>query len=287
LKSSASQIKWWQVVVRFVLIFIPVALISGMAIYYIYRMETDTRIAKIKHHEQQSLSHLEHEIHHEFASIIADLFFLNEHHEMHRLIDNKPDARGDLEEDWVSFSKQRGDYDHIRFITKSGQEDVRGNYHNGKPYTVDSKDLQNKSGRYYFAATLQLGKNEIYISPFDLNIEQGKIEAPIKPMIRFGTPFFNNRGEKQGIVLLNYLGSNLISHLRDLEINIPTPQPMLINSDGFWLYAGEPELEWGIMYGNDNTFDKTYPDVWAKMQQQEQGQYVTDQGLLTSPRFGR
>ena len=66
--------------------------------------------------------------------------------------------------------------------------------------------LQNKEGRYYFKDTIQPEKGEVFVSPFDLNIERGEIERLLKPMNRFGTPVFDITGRKRGIVLLNYFG---------------------------------------------------------------------------------
>ncbi len=61
-------------------------------------------------------------------------------------------------------------------------EIVRVNYNRGEPYIIPENRLQFKGGRYYFADTFRLGRGEFFISPFDLNIEQGKIEKPLKPM---------------------------------------------------------------------------------------------------------
>ncbi len=40
-------------------------------------------------------------------------------------------------------------------------------------------------------------KGEIFISPLDLNIEQGKIEQPLKPMLRLGTLIFDSSDKKK------------------------------------------------------------------------------------------
>ena len=48
--------------------------------------------------------------------------------------------------------------------------------------------LQNKKDRYYFQDTMTLEKGQIFISKLDLNMENGVLEQPIKPMLRLGTP---------------------------------------------------------------------------------------------------
>ena len=67
---------------------------------------------------------------------------------------------------------------------------VRVNLKDSVAVVVAEKDLQNKSQRPYFFNTLKLNRNEVYVSPFDLNIENKKIEIPLKPILRFATPVF-------------------------------------------------------------------------------------------------
>jgi hypothetical protein len=57
--------------------------------------------------------------------------------------------------------------------------------------------LQDKRHRYYFAAILQLKSGELYISPLDLNVEQGRVELPFKPMLRFGVHVFDRTGRPE------------------------------------------------------------------------------------------
>lgn len=190
-----------------------------------------------------------------------------------------------LEQDFLIFSQTKQLYDQIRFLDLNGIEIVRINFNAGQPFIVPKNNLQNKSQRYYFKDIIQLNKGKIFISPFDLNIEHGQIEKPIKPMLRFGTPVFNRQGEKIGIILLNYLGSKLISSLKEM-----TAHTMLLNTNGFWLYhyssdpslTLETSLEWGFIFDNEHTFGKQYPKAWEKISQTKAGQfYDIDGGLFT------
>lgn len=57
---------------------------------------------------------------------------------------------------------------------------------------MDLTDLQYKGNRYYFKDSIGLEKDQIFVSALDLNVENGKVEIPHKPMIRFATPVFDN-----------------------------------------------------------------------------------------------
>ncbi|MGD8570031.1 MAG: hypothetical protein PVJ39_18230, partial [Gammaproteobacteria bacterium] len=86
-----------------------------------------------------------------------------------------------LEKDFLSFSKNTREYDQIRYIDSSGTERVRVNLNELDPVVVPPEQLQDKSQRYYVQEALRLKKNTTYISPLDLNVENGKVERPIKP----------------------------------------------------------------------------------------------------------
>ena len=85
-------------------------------------------------------------------------------------------------------------YDQVRYLDETGMEIVRVNFNNGQPAIVEKNKLQPKGQRYYFKDAITLDKDEIYVSPFDLNIEGQSIELPHKPMVRFSAPVFDRSG---------------------------------------------------------------------------------------------
>ncbi|OAD20314.1 GGDEF domain family protein, partial [Candidatus Thiomargarita nelsonii] len=129
----------------------------------------------------------------------------------------------------------------------------------GQPAIVPNTLLQNKAQRYYFGETMRLEKGQIYVSPFDFNIEGGKVEKPFKTMIRFGTPVFDAHGEKMGVIIFNYFGSKLLDHFEKATTKI-AEHTMLLNADGFLLYNPySSEMNWG------HSFGKQFLLAWEKM----------------------
>ena len=275
------QVRFLSVIKRFCLIFIPFVILTSFFAYYSYRSETTNRRNTIEIEEMQVLKHLETLTSYSFKVIAADLRFLSRQQTLQKLLDGNISAVASLANDWRLFAESKAIYDQIRFLDSSGQEVVRVNYNNGKPVIVLANKLQNKANRYYFQETLRLEEGNVFVSPFDLNIEHGQIEQPLKPMIRFGVPIFDRQGQKRGIVLVNYLGNHLINTLLTTQTELSHKQNMLLNSDGFWLVDPDPSREWGFMYGNDKTFGKAYPQAWSYMQGNEQGQFVSKSGLFS------
>ena len=189
----------------------------------------------------------------------------------------------ELSENFLTISKIKKEYDQVRLLDENGLETIRINFNSGSPYIVPKEKLQNKKGRYYFEDTFNLQKDEIYISPLDLNIEHGKIEKPFKPMIRFGMPFFNKSGEKKGIVLLNYFGAKLIEQFKSSQNSTKTDNLMLLNSDGYWLSGTNSDDEWNFVSEKtkDRTFGNRHPEAWEIIRSQEAGQFKTQAGVFT------
>lgn len=103
----------------------------------------------------------------------------------------------------------------LRFINKNGFEEIRIEKNNiGK--VVEANHLQNKSSRYYFDKTINLQKDEFYISSLDLNIEDEKIEIPYKPTIRVSKSVY--RDDKIiGMLIINYDAEDIIEYIQVKE----------------------------------------------------------------------
>ena len=218
-----------------------------------------------------------------FDEVIADLLYLSKNSEFLETIEDPSEYNLDkLTSDWVLFIDKKGIYDQLRWLDFSGMEVARVNYNNGEPEIVAKDQLQSKAKRYYFEDTLKLEKDQIFISPFDLNIERGEVERPLKPMMRFGVPVFGDNGDKKGIVIINYLGDDLIDEFRESDISSPGGL-ILLNIDSYWLIGPTPDHEWGFMFEDkqDIRFNDDYPDEWDEITEKDSGQFQTDNGLFT------
>ncbi len=265
--------------ITLLILLFPVLLI-GMTIYY-QQVSNDKAILEIQAIE--SLNGQNEQIINEFTYIVADLMYLAKQYGLQKLLDNDmPAQRKFLAQEYRLFAAQKRFYDQIRFLDDTGMEIARANFNAGHPSIVPPSKLQSKSKRYYFKDTIMLFRDEVFISPFDLNIEKGQIEQPLKPMIRFGTPVFDHTKKKRGIVLLNYLGTNLLQKLDKTAVSASN-HIMVTNAAGFWLKGLAPEDEWGFMYkdGGKKTFSNDFPNEWQQIQKAQTGQFYTNNGLFT------
>jgi len=265
---------------RFFTSLIPLSIVLAgiLSVFYFYRVGNERK--GIEMQAEQSIAMQRNAVLQDLKSIRADILILADRHELQEVI-NGIDAKKYLTQEFWSFSQRKRIYDQVRFLNETGMEVVRVNFNEGDPSIVSDDQLQNKANRYYFVDAFKLSREQIYVSPFDLNIEYGEIEKPLKPMIRFGTPVFDANGEKRGIVLVNYLGKNLLNDFKD-KATSPFIHPLFVNKEGFFLKAINAEDEWAFMYADrkDRTCRAVFPDAWPSISQSDQGRLETKKGLF-------
>lgn len=217
-----------------------------------------------------------------FKPIANDLLFFAQCSQMLDMLDSPGEHKADLIRGMSFFSRGSKIYDQVRVLDTLGKEIVRINFTQSGPVVVPDAQLQFKGDQYYFKNVFALNKGDIYISPFDLNIEHKEIEQPLKPTIRFGTPVFDRHDRKRGIIVFNYLGENLIRHVEDAAAGSPG-NIMLLNAEGYWLISSDPGDEWGFMYEQKKelTMKNRYPGAWNVISSSDSGQFSNSGGLFT------
>ena len=250
----------------------------------LFALEKESRLEQSASEERANLDHQKVLIQKAFENINSDLKILASLNELELFLETGDNhAKYLIEKEYIVFMHQKRVYDQIRYLGEDGMEILRVNYNFGIPVIVPGDELRSKKDRPYFFETMALKRGQIFVSPFDLNIENGKIEIPYKPVIRFATPVFNSQLQKKGIVVLNYLGVNLITSLRESG-RISSGNTLLINEDGYWLCAADPKDEWGFLVPERNgcNFAKQFPAEWAKISLADFSQFINMNGMFTS-----
>jgi PAS domain S-box-containing protein len=186
-----------------------------------------------------------------------------------------------LKAQFLFFSQNKPRYDQIRYLNNDGMEVIRVE-RNNKGYAVleARKHLQDKSSRYYFKQAQLLARNEIYLSSIDWNMENGQIEMPLKPTIRFVMPVFDKYSRQQGVVVINYLASHLITRFIEAS-TLKRQQLFLVNNEGELLYLPDNNNGSKWILGEAKRIKEFYPDLWQQIETNLQGQLVVDKGYYT------
>ena len=114
----------------------------------------------------------------------------------------------------------------LRYIADTGMEIIRFEKKDKKIVKVDKKYLQDKSDRYYFKEIMKIKKDSIWYSKMDLNVEKGKIELPIKPVIRIAVKM------RKGFMIANVCIKELSKKMR----MSPMFEVFIIDKDGNFIF---------------------------------------------------
>jgi PAS domain S-box-containing protein len=281
-KDSRSKTALWEAIRN-----VPV-LSCGLLLFILacsaawYSFQTKIINQKRESSEAAVESYIQQRLTERIQSALSDLFLIADEPRLRSFLDHPTEAsRRALGARLAWWSKHESDYYEIRLLDAMGRDWVRINHNHGRPYPVPSGILQGKAHRYFFAQTMALGEGEVFISPLDLNVDDGAIERPLHPTIRVCAPAFDSRGRKRGILVLNYEGRNILTELNK-TIGPSAGRLQLLNSDGYWLKGMTPDNEWGFMFDDkkDRTFGNSYPTAWPRINGKDSGSFYDRDGLF-------
>jgi signal transduction histidine kinase len=268
---------------RFLLAFGFGALVFSVIVAAIYRQDVLHQRGMLEQEAQYVVALQQELLLFEFRAVQSDLLYLATQDTLTRFLSGDLSARGKLERDYASFALNKAVYVQVRCLDKTGQETIRVNYRDGAAEVVPQDELQTKATRYYYQQALSLEEDEVFVSPFDLNVEHGQIQRPINPVIRFLTPVFDDSGEKRGLLVLNYLGAQLLAKLKQISAGF-SGETMLINPAGEYLQTADPRHEWGWLLGHQHSFRTEFPVAWDQGKRLDAGQLRARRNLFTFQR---
>ncbi len=184
-------------------------------------------------------------------------------------IDTEDVVRGteNIEKDFLEFIKQNSAYYQLRYVDENGNEVIKVEFDGKDKYqAISGSNLQDKSWRYYFDQAMSLNEGEIYISPLDLNIENGEIENrgtkdnPVYvPVIRYATPVADSQGNKKGIIITNIYADYFLEDIRRFQRE--GEAVFLVNAEGSYLAHPDRKKEFAFMFGGNDNFYNDYPNI--------------------------
>jgi len=258
------------------------ALVIGLAVV-LSGWRVDRTVSTITRSEREAVERYVDLVSQELRQAAVDVCAFAQQNELHQYLatgDRSALALGASE--LITRMRLTKAYDHIRYIDLQGAEHMRVNLNEGAPASVPEDELQTKSQRYYVSELLETGSGEIYISPIDLNIENGNIELPFKPVMRFGTGVVTESGDVDGFIVINVLAKSMLNAII-AQSKFNYGNPMLINEEGYWLVDPTMPASWGFLYPEfaEDKMPVLYPEEWKLMNESETGSFRTQNGIFT------
>ena len=229
---------------------------------------------------QQDLANVEREIiTNKVNRLVSDVLYMADNFQLNS---TQAGDYAEVKRQWLVFSDRKKIYDQIRFIDLNGNEKVQINYADNGARVAGATQLQNEKESVYFKDAVALPKNQVCISSFELNAENGVVEQPQNPVIRLSTPCYDKAGQLQGVVVLNYAADDLLHQVRNIA-STSIGAVFMLNADGYWLYnSADSSAEWAFMYQGNTTqsFAASYPEVWQQVKASNDGVWVSKQGIF-------
>jgi len=159
----------------------------------------------------------------------------------------------------------KDNYLQIRFIgiADNGRELVRAWRNNDLATGLINEDLQQKGDRTYFKEAIQYAANDIYISPIELNRENGEIVVPHQPVIRVAVPVYTSEDTPFGIVIINY---DVNLHFKKLEKKLALGQQLYItNQFGDFLLHPDTSKTFAFEFSQPYRIADAFPFITSEL----------------------
>jgi len=263
-----------EVLNRFYVFFVPLFLLVFSFIAVEYYADLKISRGSLKNEETQQVKMAEKAVINEMQNVLSDLIFLSRLNEIWDLLDDPKDERAWLmvAQEILYFSEKKNIYDQIAIVGDNGKELIRVNLGDGIPYIVERDNLQNKEDATYFTESFGMDIGGVYMSHFVENDAEETI-------IQFATPLFASTG-KQGVLLFEYRGSEMIHALYQAAIEISTHMTM-INPQGIWLGSPFQDESKNFLTNSENSFALAFPEAWKRISANENGSFIIDSGMFT------
>lgn len=264
-----------------VLVCLSVVALVVVSTYMVFMRESAEKKLRFTAESRWSLEIVKGFLNSEMRSIQQDLDFLTRNPAFSDYLSGaSPEMASDVGRSLAEFGAIRGKYSKIRVIDENGRERLKVDY---RPGGFDlNENLQDKTERYYFQAAKPLGPGGIYISRFDLNMEDGKISQPPLPVIRFLSPIYGADGIKLGYVVLTYNGHLILDRIALVEKN-SNLRIFLSDAQGYWLKGPLPEEDFAFTDQAEvaEQLKKRFPALGPMLESGERGSIETESGILS------
>jgi PAS domain S-box-containing protein len=128
---------------------------------------------------------------------------------------------------------------------------------NGQVRNVAEAELHPKGDQAYFKETIKLSPGEIYVSPLNLDRDNGTNETSYWPTLRMATPIFASNGEAFGVFVITVDMRPALDRVRSSAQE--GGQIYLVNDRGDYLVHPNPAREFGTELGTPTDWRVDFP----------------------------
>lgn len=246
-------------------VFLPLLVLIGGLYATVVHYESRAAQLAFETQQQTQLRLAEERLADSLVAVATDLRVLSVTPALRRFVAGEADGRSLIQELFVAFVGQNGHYHQLRLLDADGQEQVRVQREAEGPRIFPPEALQSKRGRDYVVETLRLQPRQVRASRFELNVEQGVIEVPYRPVLRLSTRIVSE-GRPDHVLVANLRGDVLLSGPRELTATAGT-EAWLLDDEGYWILHPDPRYAWGRQLDPRMRVDTRIPALAAQLRE--------------------
>jgi signal transduction histidine kinase/DNA-binding response OmpR family regulator len=195
---------------------------------------------------------------------------------------------------FTAFEIANPGYHKIRFIgaADGGRELIRVDKTDSRTVISSPEDLQRMGERSFFIETQALEVGNVYVSPINLNQENGAVELPQRPSWQAATPVFTEQGEFFGIVIISLDMGRIFADITErvlLLTAVDEIETYVTNSEGEFLLHPDPDHSFRFEFGESSKFEDEFSNLGVVVSSRDDDQPTSvdiDRNLLLVGRAG-
>ncbi len=262
----------------FLALYVPLALLVVLAAVYLFNQAVANQKAILSADGSLDVVSGGRAIERSLDASVQDVLYLASLPELTAMQKITRAGMQDLHRAFILFCLTHPAYSKLRLLDEDGKEVMRVDNADGQVSVANSRELEDKSDRFYFTGSVRLSPGKVYVSPMQLEYENKRVVTPHLPIVRIATPVFDAHTRRLGVLVVTVAADELLARIgarNDGSIN----QNMLLNSDGYWLKSAIREDEWGFMFDRPTTLGARYPGAWGRISGTRHGQFEDGHGL--------
>ncbi len=251
---------WNSIVTRFALFFtglnILAILIAG---YLVYQLAAEV-IITYSQDRMRYTSNLASQAFYSLLNEVAnDIAVISNNPVLNNYINAaSPDRLHDLQDLFSVILANKAHYFQIRLldINNRGKEILRYEKMGEVVTRTPEDELQFKGDRNYYQEAVTTPRASYYYSDINLNEEFGAVSYPLTPTLRAVGQVFDHQGDLVALLVINVNLSGFYHQLK--QIMESATQLMLINEEGEYLFAPDPDKRFGQQLNHNHTFGNDF-----------------------------
>jgi hypothetical protein len=197
----------------FLALFIPLALTVVLAAVYLFNQSVANQKAILSADGSLDVVSGGRAIERSLDASVQDVLYLASLPELTAMRKITRSGMQELNRAFILFCLTHPAYSKLRLIDEDGREIMRINSMDGNVSVADRRELENKSDRFYFTGSVRLAPGKVYVSPMQLEYENGKVVTPHLPIVRIATPVFDANSRRLGVLVVTVAADDLLARI--------------------------------------------------------------------------